>query len=116
MASVSDKTEEPTPKRLARAREKGDVAVSGATSQALGFLVALVVVPGTVVATAAEATAAFHRALAGESPPMAAAMVTKNVVLLVAPLLAAVAMAAALATVVQTGALFARARVKPDLG
>jgi flagellar biosynthesis protein FlhB len=35
---------------------------------------------------------------------------------LVTPLLAAVAMSAALTTVVQTGALFAPARVKPDLG
>ena len=39
-----------------------------------------------------------------------------SVVLLVAPLLAAVAALAALSTVVQTGALFAPARIKPDLG
>jgi len=113
---VSDKTEEPTPKRLAKAREKGDVAVSGAASQALGFVVALVVVPGTIVATAAEASAVFRRALAGEALGSVAEMVTRTVVLLVTPLLAAVAMAAALATLVQTGALFAPARVQPDLG
>jgi flagellar biosynthesis protein FlhB len=38
---VSDKTEDPTPRRLLSAREKGDVAVSGFASQSLGFLVAV---------------------------------------------------------------------------
>jgi flagellar biosynthesis protein FlhB len=111
---VSDKTEEPTPKRLAKAREKGDVAVSGAASQALAFVVALFVVPGTLVATGAQASAVFRRALLRE-PSLGAAEVASSVVLLVSPLLATVALGAALATIAQTGALFAPARVKPDL-
>ena len=113
---MSEKTEEPTPRRLARAREKGDIAVSGATSQALGFLVALVVVPGTIAATAVEASAVFHRALRPLPLEQQAEAVALRVVLLVAPLLAAVAAAAALSTVVQTGAIFAPARLKPELG
>ena len=113
---TSEKTEEPTPRRLARAREKGDIAVSGAASQALGFLVALVVVPGTIAATAGEASGFFFRALRSGPPEHAAESVARTVVLLVAPLLAAVTAAAALSTVVQTGALFAPVRMKPDLG
>jgi flagellar biosynthesis protein FlhB len=113
---VSEKTEEPTPRRFAKAREKGDVAVSAATSQALGFLVALLVVPGTIAATAVEAGGVFRRALQLSPPEDAAQAAVKSVVLLVAPLLAAVAAAAAVSTVVQTGALFAPARLTPDLG
>lgn len=112
---MSDKTEEPTPRRLAKAREKGDVAVSGAASQALGFVVALALVPAAVVATAAEASHAFRRALVPGSPAAATIDAVHTVVILVAPVLAGVAAAAALSTVVQTGALFAPARVKPDL-
>ena len=112
---MSDKTEEPTPRRLARAREKGDVAVSGAASQAIGFIVALFVLPSTLTATAAEANALFRRALAPAPAIEASATLTKTAVLLIAPLLAAVAAAAALTTVVQTGALFAPTRVAPDL-
>jgi flagellar biosynthesis protein FlhB len=112
---VSDKTEDPTPRRLAKAREKGDVAVSAVTSQSLGFLVAVLVVPAAVVATAARATELLHAALTGDAshPPIDAAV--KEVVLLVAPVLVAVAASSALATIVQTGALFAPARVAPDL-
>jgi len=110
---VSDKTEEPTPRRLAKAREKGDVAASGAASQSLGFVTALFVVPGTIAATAVEATTVFHRAL-GSAPVDPAAGLTTTVVLLVTPLLAVVAGAAALSTIVQTGALFAPARLTPD--
>jgi flagellar biosynthesis protein FlhB len=113
---VSDKTEEPTPRRLARAREKGDVAVSGAASQAAGFVVALFIVPSTVAATAGTATALLRRALATVPQVDPAAGLSTTVVLLVAPLLAVVAAAAALSTVVQTGALFAPQRVTPDLG
>jgi flagellar biosynthesis protein FlhB len=113
---VSDKTEEPTPRRLARAREKGDIAVSGASSQAFGFIVALFVVPGTIAATAAQATAVFRRALVGGSWASGTETIATSVVLLVTPLLAAIGLAAALTTLAQTGALFAPARIKPDLG
>jgi type III secretion protein U len=113
---VSEKTEEPTPRRLAKAREKGDVAVSGTLSQALGFVVALLVVPGTIAATGAHASTLLRQALGAGAVADAPAGLATSVVLLVAPLLAAVAGAAALSTVVQTGALFAPARVKPDLG
>lgn len=121
---MSDKTEDPTPRRLAKAREKGDVAVSGAASQAVGFLVAVALVPGAIAATASEAGALFRRALGNEGREAVGASAAasdvalgavQTVVTLVAPLLLAVGAAGALATVVQTGGLFAPERVKPDL-
>ncbi|MET0591679.1 MAG: EscU/YscU/HrcU family type III secretion system export apparatus switch protein [Polyangiaceae bacterium] len=121
---MSDKTEDPTPRRLAKAREKGDVAVSGAASQALGFVVAVALVPGAIAATAAEASGVFRRVLgnAGNRGPALFAATTDvalgtvhTVAAIIAPLLLAVAAVNALATVVQTGGLFAPARVKPDL-
>jgi flagellar biosynthesis protein FlhB len=113
---VSDKTEDPTPRRLQKAREKGDVAASAVTSQALGFLVAVLVVPSAVAATAARATELLRAGLEGGSRQVSAEGLVKDLVTLVAPLLAAVAATAALSTVVQTGALFAPARLSPDLG
>jgi len=110
---VSDKTEDPTPRRLAKAREKGDVAVSAVTSQSLGFVVALLVVPAAVTATTARATRLLTAALSGRAT-FSADVLVEEVALLVLPLLVAVAAASALATVVQTGALFAPARLSPD--
>jgi flagellar biosynthesis protein FlhB len=112
---VSDKSEDPTPRRLAKAREKGDVAVSGAASQALGFVVAIALVPAVIATTAAEASSAFRRALRPGSPVVATVDAVHIVVLLVAPVLTSVAVVAALSTIVQTGGLFAPARLKPDL-
>jgi flagellar biosynthesis protein FlhB len=109
---VSDKTEEPTPRKIAKAREKGDVAVSVVTSQGLGFLVAVLVVPGVIVATAAHATTMLRAAFAGKA--WSADSLVKDVVLLVLPLIVAVAATSALATVIQTGALFAPSRIAPD--
>jgi flagellar biosynthesis protein FlhB len=111
---MSDKTEEPTPRRLAKAREKGDVGVSSFASQALGFLVAVLLVPGAVAATAAHASAMLQGALHGGS--WSSMELAREVVVLTAPLLLAVAATSALATLVQTGALFAPRRMAPDLG
>jgi flagellar biosynthetic protein FlhB len=114
VSDESDKTEEATPRKLAKAREKGDVAVSAATSQGLGFLVAVFVVPATVAATAAHASGLLRATLGGRGADWSADSLVKEVVLLVSPLLVAVAATAALATVVQTGALFAPSRMSPD--
>lgn len=112
MSEESDKSEEATPRKLAKAREKGDVAVSAATSQGVGFLVAVFVLPTTVAATAAHTTGLLRGALAGAG--WSADSLVKDVVLLVSPLLVAVAATSALATVVQTGALFAPSRMSLD--
>jgi len=112
---VSEKTEAPTPRRIAKARDKGDVAVSAVTSQALGFIVAVVVVPTAVAATASQVTELLRAALVRGAEAQPADTLVRTIVILVAPLLAAVAATAALSTVVQTGGLFAPARLSPDL-
>ena len=99
---MSDKTEEPTPRKLAKAREKGDVAVSAFASQALSFLVAVALVPSAVIATSTRAAAMFRDALGGTDVWSSNAL-AHDVMFLVAPLLCAVAATSALATVVQTG-------------
>src|SRR5260221_7640962 len=112
---MSEKTEDPTSRKLAKARTRGEVAVSAVTSQAIAFLVAVLVVPSTVTATAARASALLRRAFAGTLSAGSVSSIAGEVVLLVAPLLVAVAATSALATVVQTGAVFAPARIAPDL-
>jgi flagellar biosynthesis protein FlhB len=112
---VSDKTEPATPRKIAKAREKGDVAVSAVTSQALGFIVAVLVVPTTVTATASLVSELLRGVLVRGADAQPADTIVRTVVILVAPLLAAVAATTALSTVVQTGALFAPARLSPDL-
>ena len=113
---MSDKTEDPTPRRLQKAREKGDVAVSAVTSQALGFLVAVIVVPGAVTATASRAIELLLAALANGATEISTDALVKEVMTLVTPVLAAVAATSAISTIVQTGGLFAPARMSPDLG
>lgn len=109
---MSDKTEEPTPRRLRKAREEGNVGVSAFASQALGFLVAVVLVQGAVAATFDDA-AAWLRAVLAEpaSADFHAEALAFRVVALCLPLLGAVAITSALASLVQTGAVFAPARL-----
>ena len=116
---MSDKTEEPTPRKLAKAREKGDTWVSPATSQAVAFLVAVLVAPAAIAATAsraAEMLKAVLRAGATTAPTsMAEVHVVRILVGLVTPLLAAALACSVLVTVVQTRGLFAPRRTLPDL-
>jgi flagellar biosynthesis protein FlhB len=113
---VSDKTEEPTPRRLAKSREKGEAWVSPATSQAMAFLVAVLVAPAAVAATASQAADMLKAVLRADAvTTLAPADVVRIVVGLVAPLLAAALACSVLVTVVQTGALFAPRRALPDL-
>jgi flagellar biosynthesis protein FlhB len=111
---MSDKTEAPTPRRLAKAREKGEVAVSAAASQALGFLVAVLTVGAAVTATASEASSLLRGAIAGSAGWSAQAFAFE-LVRLVSPWLLVVGSTAAFATFVQTGGLWAPTRLAPDL-
>jgi flagellar biosynthesis protein FlhB len=53
---MSDKTEDPTPKRLRKAREEGDSGVSTQAAQAVAFLVAVALAPAAIGALAATST------------------------------------------------------------
>lgn len=109
---MSDKTEEPTPKRLKRAREQGDSAVSASLGQAVGFIAVLALLPALLGALAASAAAALRSALAGDAAdPLAAAGLW---LALSAPVLGAAALVSLLLGLVQTGGAFTASRFAPD--
>jgi len=110
------KTEEPTPRRLRRARAEGDSAVSVALGQSLALLVALLLVPGALAATAGRAAALLRAGLGGAKTTGAdATSVALDVLTLSAPLFAAVAAVTIAVGLVQTGGIVQFKRVAPDL-
>ena len=116
---MSERTEAPTPRRLERARREGNVPMSAAVLQAVGMLIALVLAPSALSATAQRATEMFRSALQHADEPMAvipASHVAWVAVELSFPLLVAVAAVVALAGFVQTRGVFALGKVAPDLG
>jgi flagellar biosynthesis protein FlhB len=108
------KTEEPTPRRLQKAREQGDSPASHALGQTAALVAAVLLVPGALAATAAEAAALVRSALAGD-PPLDAATLALSVVRLSTPLLLAVAATSAGVTLVQTGGVMSGAKLAPSL-
>jgi flagellar biosynthesis protein FlhB len=117
---VSDKTEDPTPKRLRKAREDGDSGASGYAAQAVAFLVAVAVVPAAVRALAARTSDDLRAALASAAARDVVARfdpasVATAVVALVTPVLAAAGLAGGVALMVQTGGVFAAKRLGPRL-
>ncbi len=108
---MSEKTEEPTPRRLKKARDEGDVGISPFASQALGFLVAVVLVEGAVVATVDFVGETFRTTLAEQRAALSAEELALRIFALCFPLLGAVAITSALASLVQSGAVFAPARL-----
>lgn len=108
----SDKTEEPTPRRLKQAREKGDSALSASLGQAVGFLVVVAVLPGLLVALTVGTGAALKGAIqSGEANTLAAAWLW---LALSTPVLGAAAAASATLGFIQTGAAFTPSRFAPD--
>jgi flagellar biosynthesis protein FlhB len=112
---MSDRTEQPTPRRLRKARESGDSPLSGALVQSAGFIAALAVAPVCVAALGARATSLLSSALAQPRPHDVAGLLGREIVGLSAPMLLAAALSAALVGLVQTGGIVAPRRVSPDL-
>lgn len=116
---MSDKTEDPTPKRLRKAKEEGDSGVSSYASQALAFLVAVTLVPGAIAALAGETSDMLRGAIAhaaDASPGMIdPAPMGLRVIALAVPVLLAAAIAGGVATVVQTGGFIATKKLSPKL-
>ena len=115
---MSDKTEQPTARRLERALREGDVPVSHAVMQAIGMLVALALVPAALSATVARSIDMLRASLASAAevsspiPPQNVALVAVE---LCGPLLLAVAAAVAVAGFVQSKGAFALRKISPDL-
>lgn len=109
---MSDKTEEPTPRRLKKAREQGDSAVSVSLGQGVGFVVVVAILPALLLALASSTTAALRTALSGQRvEPLAAAWLWVS---LSAPVLGGAAAVSAILGFVQTGGAFTPSRFAPD--
>jgi flagellar biosynthesis protein FlhB len=117
---LPDKTEDPTPRRLRKAREEGDSGASAYAAQAVAFVVAVVLAPSAVGALATRATADLRIALAqaAVAHPIARFSpmeIASTVLALTLPLLAAAGAAGAVAQAAQTGGVVATKRLAPKL-
>src|SRR5512147_2746263 len=109
------KTEEPTPRRLRRARQDGDSPVSPALTQAVALVAAVLLVPGALAACAERATKLLEAALAGQLAAAPEQTLALEVVSLSAPLLFGVAGAAVALGLWQTHGVVSAARLTPKL-
>jgi type III secretion protein U len=109
---MSDKTEEPTPRRLRRAREQGDSAVSHALGQGVGMLAVVALLPAAGAALAAGAGAALRAAIGTGQADVSHAL--ELWVWLSVPLVGAAALVSAVLGFVQTGGAFTATRFAPD--
>ncbi|MFZ5889723.1 MAG: EscU/YscU/HrcU family type III secretion system export apparatus switch protein [Myxococcota bacterium] len=109
---MAEKTEQPTPRRLRQLRERGEVPVSGALSQAAGFAVGVALLPSA--ASAAFTTLSELLRVAAEGRALDARSVGPAVLSLSLPLLAGVAFASAAATFVQSGGSLAPQNLRPS--
>jgi type III secretion protein U len=109
---MSDKTEEPTPRRLKKAREEGDSAVSSALGQSVGVVVVVALLPALFLAIAVGVGAALRSAItSGDADVTGAAWLW---LALSAPMLGSAAAVSALLGFVQTGGGFTASRFAPD--
>src|SRR5262245_17335697 len=99
---MSDKTEQPTPRRLRKAREEGDSPVSSAFVAGVAFLLPLALVPAVAVATAARAAELVRSAANRGDVFSAARHLAVDVTVLSVPVALAAAAGAAAAGIVQT--------------
>jgi flagellar biosynthesis protein FlhB len=111
---MSDKTESPTPKRLARARSEGDSPMSSALSQSIGFVAALSVVGGAVTLGTEQVGALISAALAHPSRPASPGTLAKILLGICLPVLATSAGASALASLAQSGGAISARKLAPS--
>ncbi len=112
---MSEKTEEPTPRKLQKAREDGDSPVSAALVQGFGFIVALALVPGAIAATAHRFRALIERAVDPAGRSWSVVEVATDVTVLSLPLIAGAALAAIAVGAVQSGGIITFKKLNPDL-
>ena len=119
---MSEGSLEPTPKRLERARREGDFGGSGTLGGALALLAASFALPAfaralessvrlTLRAALSSASAASPQVSFDTSSSLSARGLVGEVLVLAGPLVALVAVVAALSTLVETGFGFAPARL-----
>ncbi|MGH7284482.1 MAG: EscU/YscU/HrcU family type III secretion system export apparatus switch protein [Polyangiaceae bacterium] len=115
---MSAPTEEPTPRRLARARREGDSGVSSFAARAVGLLAALAVFPAAVRALISWWTDAMRAAIAtaphADAGAVDFAAEARAVIFLAAPVLLVCAVTTAVASLAQTGGVVSARRIAPD--
>ena len=112
---MSDKTEQATPKRLAKARREGDSPISAALSQSVGFSAALFVVGGLVALATEQTGALLTAALQHPSQPASPTVIARVVLSLSLPVVAVAAAASAAASFLQTGGAISAKKLTPTL-
>lgn len=108
---MAEKTEDPTPRRLRKLRERGDVPISAALSQAFGFAVGVALLPSAAGAALGTLAGLLRTAVSGQLTPSTA--LAPLVLGLCVPLLAGVAGTSLLVGIAQSGGLFSLARLAP---
>jgi len=109
---MSDKTEQPSPRRLRRAREQGDSAVSSALGQSVGVIAVVALLPAFGSALLAGVGAALRTAIGSGRADVTHALGLW--IALSAPLLGAAAAISVILGFVQTGGAFTASRFAPD--
>jgi len=117
---LSDKTEEPTPRRLRKAQEEGSSPISAFASQSVAFLAAVAIAPAAILALATHASGDLRAAVARAADPSPKldfdpAAIGTSILLLAAPIVGAAAIAAAVTSVVQSGGVVAMKKLAPKL-
>jgi type III secretion protein U len=112
---LSEKTEQPTARRLRKLHEQGDSPVSTALAQAVGFLAAIAVLPALAAAAFGELYGLVDAGLAHPETPAGPAELASVVLRLSVPLLLAVALPSAFVAFAQTGGVPATRKLVPDL-
>jgi flagellar biosynthesis protein FlhB len=113
-------TEEPTPRRLRKAREEGDVARSGDLTTAAAFLAGCGAFAAGAAYLGGELSQVFRRglslAVSASPPPAGAALDTawRDVARLTAPVVGAAFVAAAVVGFLQAGGLFTLKPILPQ--
>lgn len=110
---AEEKTEAPTPRRLRKAREQGDVPVSSVLSQAVGFVAALALLPGACLAAASTIAELLRSAIQGRA--LLPGEIARVVLVLTLPIVAAAAFGAVALSVAQSGGNVSFGRILPNL-
>lgn len=112
---MSDKTEQATPKRLAKARREGDSPISAALSQSIGFLAALSVVGGAIALATEQTGSLLAQALLHPNEPAAPSTIARVVLSISLPVVTVAAAASSASSFVQTGGNISAQKLIPSL-
>ena len=115
-----EKSEQPTPQRLRKASQEGDSGVSTYAGQAVGFLVALALLPAVATAASTRCSSWLRAAIIqanhrGAPIAVDAAGLATDVISLVGPMLLATALTIGVVGAIQTGGSVAIGKLAPDL-